>query len=210
MTAATRNRCTLPNPARNWLLTPCSFQIFHQLVVSLFKPNRSWVNFLEELMIAGFGLATLCCSALGGRSFWGGRFLHMHQQQQLVFFSFFFTFCISSLGADTPNWKVRVCVPPTKKSTTTKTKHFLFLVFLSRHIVSYWRVSPRNRHNILFPAPLASSYCGTLPHVTLCRRRGSSTTWTTPTTPPGGSTGFCDPFYLHPWVFFVINFLSFA
>ena len=22
-------------------------------------------------MIAGFGLATLCCSALGGRSFWG-------------------------------------------------------------------------------------------------------------------------------------------
>ena len=39
-------------------------------------------------MIAGFGLATLCCSALGGRSFWGGRFLHMHQQQQLVFFSF--------------------------------------------------------------------------------------------------------------------------
>ena len=103
MTAATRNRCTLPNPARNWLLTLCSFRRSHLLVVSLWKPNRFWVNFLEELMIAGFGLATLCCSALGGRSFWGGRFLHMHWQQQLLFF--LNPFCISLI-----NWASSTCV----------------------------------------------------------------------------------------------------
>ena len=55
----------------------------------------------------------------------------------------------------------------------------------------------------LFPALLS-------PVVLPCRGRRPSATWTTLTTPPGGSTGFCDPFFLQPWVFFVINFLSFA
>ena len=65
-------------------------------------------------------------------------------------------------GVDSPSWKVPVCVPPTKRKTITK--HFLFLVFLSRHIVSYGRVSFGISNNILFPAPIASSHWGTSPH----------------------------------------------
>ena len=108
-------------------------------------------------MIAGFGLATLCCSALGGRSFWGGRFLHMHWQQQLLFF-LMFSFCNSTLGADNTSWKVPDVVGKRKcfrccfffcraKKKKQQQKHFLFPVPLPHHI---W--------------DLASSYSATLPH----------------------------------------------